>query len=233
MAAPAPDDVLLVRRLLAAARVKSRAIAEQLHPAWLQMAAQRIGIDDAHAIDNPGCSSALAAIYRLQWPSLASLCLRAHRIAVLPRADMMRVLAFIALHAQRERVRRCIGRPLRGALIDRVGETALAALLATPPAGTPPKVPATAYSLPELDADRLATDGYAWLGGNGRWQSRALLPWLKLALPPVHGPAGAFPAPGASRDGETLLGRLPDYLPEHAWLFGSPMDRALSASTTA
>ena len=122
MAAPTSDDVLLVRRLLVAARAKSRAVAEQLHPAWLQMAGQRIGIDGTRALGNADCSAALAAVYRLQWPSLSSLRLRAHRIAVLPRADMMRVLAFIALHAQRERVRRCIGRPLRGALIDRVGE---------------------------------------------------------------------------------------------------------------
>jgi hypothetical protein len=228
-----PDDVLLVRRLLAAARDKSSAVASQLHPAWLQMAWQRIGIDPARGQTGPDCSDALAAVYRLRWSSLTSLRHHAHRIALLPRPELMRVLAAVALHADRERVRRCIGRTLRGALIERVGETAYAALLATPVSRASPAGRTGTLSLAELDADRLAAAGYTWLRAGGHWHSRTLLPWVKLALPPAHERAEAFPAHERALDDESPLGRLPDYLPEHAWLFGSPMDRALSASTTA
>ncbi|NKI93362.1 type III secretion protein HrpB4 [Rhizobacter sp. SG703] len=234
------EPVPLLRHLLATARAKSADIAAQLHPAWVQAAWQRIGFDTppaaAGARSEAALAAALGSVYGLRWASLAGFQHRAHRIALLPRDQVLRVLAAVALHAERERVRRCIGRGARQAVIERIGEPAYNELLAAPRATG--HHGAGALSASDLDPDRLAAAGYARLSERREWQCRHSLAWVRLALAPgstQSDPSFAFPstssssAPSGSPTGDSMMARLPHYFPEHAWLFGSPMDRALSA----
>jgi hypothetical protein len=234
------EPVPLLRHLLATARAKSADIAAQLHPAWVQAAWQRIGFETppatAGARSEAALGSALAGVYGLRWASLAGFQHRAHRIALLPRDQVLRVLAAVALHAERERVRRCIGRGARQAVIERIGEPAYNELLAAPRAAD--NGSSGALSAADLDPDRLAAAGYARLSERREWHCRQTLAWVRLALAPGStqaDPSFASPstssaaAPSGSPTGDSMMARLPHYFPEHAWLFGSPMDRALSA----
>ena len=223
--ASSTESVQLMRSLLAAARHKSTDLLAQLHPAWVKMACQRIGCRASPPGSADGqvrWSSVFAGIYGLRWTSLAAFRHRAHRIALLPRPDMMQLLSAIALHADRERVRRCIGRTMRAALVERIGEAAYAALLDAPPR---PGTNDNALTEQELHADRLAASGYAVLSARHAWRCRHTLAWVRLALPPSRGRA----EPDNAADSDPVLDRLPTFFPEHAWLFGSHMDRALSA----
>src|SRR4051812_7791813 len=103
-ATEALEPVDCVRRLMAAARRKSVQLALELHPAWKQGCWHRIGVDAAAVARSPErWSATLAAFYKLQWPPIDRFQLRAHRIAVLPRAELLRVLAAVALHGERGR----------------------------------------------------------------------------------------------------------------------------------
>jgi len=231
------EPVPLLRHLLATARAKSADIAAQLHPAWVQAAWQRVGFETPPpAAAGERGASALAGVYGLRWASLAGFQHRAHRIALLPREQVLRVLGAVALHAERERVRRCIGRGARQAVIERFGEAAYTELLAAP--RVTDNAAAGALSAAELDPERLAAAGYARLSERRDWHCKHTLAWVRLALAPGStqaDPAFAFPstsssaAPSASPPGDSMMARLPHYFPEHAWLFGSHMDRALSA----
>lgn len=231
------EPVPLLRHLLATARAKSADIATQLHPAWVQAAWQRVGFETPPpAAAGERGATALASVYGLRWASLAGFRHRAHRIALLPREQVLRVLGAVALHAERERVRRCIGRGARQAVIERIGEAAYTELLAAPrAAGTGA---AGALSAAELDPERLAAAGYARLSERREWHCKHTLAWVRLALAPGSTQADAAfgssstsssAAPSISPPGDSMMARLPHYFPEHAWLFGSPMDRALSA----
>lgn len=234
------EPVPLLRHLLATASAKSADIAAQLHPAWVQAAWQRIGFDTPPAAAGERGASALAsalgAVYGLRWASLAGFQHRAHRIALLPREQVLRVLGAVALHAERERVRRCIGRGARQAVIERIGEAAYTELLAAPRASD--NGAAGALTPAELEPERLAAAGYARLSERREWHCKHTLAWVRLALAPgsTQG-AASFASPSTSSSaatstaphGDSMMARLPHYFPEHAWLFGSPMDRALSA----
>ncbi|HEY9027742.1 MAG TPA: type III secretion protein HrpB4 [Burkholderiaceae bacterium] len=214
-----------LRRLLAAARAKSADAAAQLHPHWRRAGLRKLGLADAHDDSGaePRWSAPLAALYGLGWPAIDRFERPAHRVALLPRAELARVLAAVALDAERARVRLCIGHALRNAMIDRVGEPAYASMLESRPLQG---ARLTALTLAELEPERLAAAGAARLVAAG-WRSERLLKWVRLALAPA-----AAPVPAPAREAG-FLERLPTYFPEHAWLFGSSMDRALSASTTA
>lgn len=232
MLAEAPvDGVGLVRRLLRAALAKSADVPAQLHPAWVQMAWQRVGIVAPPDAQVPGCSAALAAVYGLQWTSLVRFRQVPHRIALLPRDELLRVLAAVALHLERDRVRHSIGRGLRAAMIERVGDVAYAGIVAASSDGAGRS--AGGLSMAELQPEALAARGFAALRDHGHWRSNSLLAWIRLALAPAPAPAASASTDAPASDTASALQRLSLYFPEHAWLFGSPMDRALSASTTA
>jgi len=227
----APRDALApsscVQQLLDAVRRRTAELPGDLHPAWLEQGLRRLGLP-ADTANSRRCAAALAALYHLQWPTLDRFRTRAHRITLLPRAEMLRVLAVIALHGQRERVRLSIGPGLRALIVERVGEDAWRALLESPSLRTGSAKPLSAA---ELDADQLAWSGVRQLVGAGAWTSRRLMQRMRLSLAPTQGAATvAAPTPRAQPD---VVARLSTYFPEHAWLFGSPMDLALSASTTA
>lgn len=231
MLAVAPvDHIGLVRRLLRAALAKSADVPAQLHPAWVQMAWQRVGISAPAGAALPGWSTALASVYGLQWTSLSRFQHLPHRIALLPRIELMRVLAALALHLDRERVRRSIGRGLRSAVIERIGDVAYAGVLALPGDGAARS--GAGLTMAELDPDRLAARGYAALQDHGHWRSKSALAWVRLALAPAAAASTPMSAGSPASDTASALQRLSLYFPEHAWLFGLPMDRALSASTT-
>jgi len=222
------DAVTLVRRLVKAAAAKSASVADQLHPAWVQAAWQRIGFAGKPTFSPASmerCSPALASVYGLRFESLARFANRAHRIALLPRKEMMRVLAAIALHANREQVRMCISRNLRAAMVGSVGAEAYAALLEAPP--RPGGDAAGPIDADSVHPDRLALDGYTVLSENRAWRCKSTLAWVQLALPPVAIPPASSSSRGAP-DPDPVLDRMPHFFPEHSWLFGSPMDQALS-----
>jgi hypothetical protein len=222
------DAVALLRRLMRAAAEKSGSVSEQLHPAWVQAAWQRIGFPGNPMASTTGlerCAPALAAVYGLRFESLARFAHRAHRIALLPRKDMLKVLTVVALHAKRESVRLCISRNLRAAIVASIGAETYAALLDAPP--RPNDSTAAVLDAEALQPERLALEGYTVLSENRAWRCKSTLAWVQLALPPVAIPASSDFSNGAA-DPDSVLDRLPQFFPEHSWLFGSPMDQALS-----
>lgn len=229
---PSEPDGALLRRLLQAADAKAADLASHLHPDWVKAAWQHAGAlaaRQARRVPPQRQSALLAQIYGLRWPALADLQAPAHRLALLSRAPLLRVLATCALYPRRERVRRSIGRDVRHALLDAIGETAYRQLLDSPAPGLANPQPLSAR---DLDPERLAAAGYRALCAQGAWTCRSALALTRMSLAPdVLDNAGAAPS-STSRDAggaDAALQRLPDFFPELAWLFGSDMDRALSA----
>lgn len=229
----APAAAALLHRLLQAADAKAADLAAHFHPAWIEAAWRHVGAPAArHAqrVAPQRGSALLAEVYGLQWPALADLRPPAHRLALLGRVQILRVLAACALHARRDSVRRSIGRDVRRLVVDHIGEPAYQQLLASPAQGVAAVQP---LNVPELDLDRLAGAGYHALCEQGAWQCRRSLALTRVSLAPAaleaRRPRTASSAAPVRVDENGVLARLPDYFPEHTWLFGSDMDRALSA----
>jgi hypothetical protein len=225
--------VALLQRLLRAADAKAAHLAAHVHPAWIEAAWRHVGAPAARHAQRVAPSrraTLLAEVYGLQWPTLADLRHPAHRLALLARPQILRVLAACALHGQRDSVRRSIARDVRSRVIQHIGEPAYQQLLASPAQGAAAITPLSAL---ELDLDRLAAAGYHALCTQGAWQCRSALALTRMSLAPAALEAGQGRTPPAAApagmDAHTVLTRLPDYFPEHTWLFGSDMDRALSA----
>ncbi|AKJ27826.1 type III secretion protein HrpB4 [Caldimonas brevitalea] len=222
--------VLAVTRLLQAIEAKAAELASHLHPAWLALASQQLGpLASALTGDKPSptLSRLIGEVYGIRWPALPTLAHRVHRLVVLGRADVVRVLSTAALHARRDSMRRCIGRDLRRLLVERVGEVAYRELLARPGQGGLDAQPLEAA---ELHEDRLSTAGYRLLCEQGAWHSRQALAIARLSLAPAAlDGEHVTPLPSGRPDLDSFFDHLPHYFPEHAWLFGSDMDRALSA----
>ena len=218
------ESVELVRRLLTAAAAKSADVAAQLHPAWLDSVWQRMHLPMPRPPASATQSAALARIYGLRWTSLARFANQPERVALLPRLQMLRVLAAIALHLERDRVRHSISRGARTALIDAVGEAAYVGILAMPPLDRSGSS-SNSFITSEIDLEQLAERGFAAIYELLDWNSRTTLMWVRLALAPRH---VAPPRKATASDTAHALKRLAIYFPEHSWLFGSHMDRTLS-----
>lgn len=226
-----PEDAVLLRKLLQAARAKSANVQDEVHPQWLQglptlVHAGTSASSEMHAAR----ASLIARFLRLEWTSLATFRRRAHRIALLPRAALLKVLWAVALYADRDRVRLCIGRELRAEIVARVGGRGYASLLARPPSSHGSMHP---FASEELDPDTLASTGYSLLCTHDLCQCEATLAWVRLAVSPSPLPNKAGKIYDVDLFADAAIERLTDLLPEYAWLFGLPMDLALSASTTA
>ena len=126
---------------------------------------------------------------------------------------------------ERHRVRLTIGAAARTRIVELVGEPAYRRLMEAPPLRP---TPGGAFGVQELDADRLAAAGLGRLIASRLWFDKRLLAWARLAIAPV-----SEVPPAEAGHADEALEDLPTYFPEHAWLFGSPADRALSASSTA
>ena len=219
-------DAAPLRLLLDAARSKSAEAAAHLHPHWAGLGWRRLGLPTMReAAAGADAGRALCAALDLRWPGLDVFALKVHRIALLPRSDLRRVLGVVALHFDRHRVRLSIGPGLRAALVDCLGDAVYASMLEAPPLRTGIAAPLTPH---ELEPERLALNGLLRLVQAKLWRCPRLLRWTRMALAPADAPPPKRPL--APHDLDT---RLPIYFPEQAWLFGSPMDHALSASTMA
>lgn len=220
-----------VRRLLQAVDRKALAWPTELHPAWVDAATARLGPQAAAwsaRIPPARHANLLARTYGLDWPPLAEFRSPAHRLALLDRATLLKVLATCALDGRRDSVRRSVGRLVRDLLIEGIGESAYEKVLDSPARGLQSAAPLGAV---EVNPGRLAVDGFRALCAQGAWRHPVLITMVRLSLPPgvTTDPGGPSPAPGGGR----IIDRLEDYFPELAWLFGSDMDRALSVSRTA
>jgi hypothetical protein len=231
----ATDAADLLRRLLRQADTKAADLVLHLHPDWVAAAWQHAGpaaARQAPRVPRPRQSALLAQVYGLQWPALADLHPAAHRLALVERPQIVRALATAALFARRERVRRSIGRDVRRVLVDCVGDTAYRQMLGSPAQG--PGCNQQPLAVTDLDPDRLAVAGYRALCAQGAWTCRRALAITRLTLAPAALDSAQQHAHRTSRSAEAadamgVLHRLPDFFPELAWLFGSDMDRALSA----
>lgn len=220
-----------VRRLLQAVDRKARAWPSELHPAWVDAATARLGPHAAEwcaRVPPQRHANLLARTYGLEWPTLDAFQAPAHRLALLDRATLLKVLATCALDGRRDSVRRSVGRLVRDLLIEGIGESAYEKVLDGPVRGLQSAAPLGAV---EVNPERLAADGFRALCAQAAWRHPVLITMVRLSLPP--GVTADPGMPAAASAGGRVIDRLQDYFPELAWLFGSDMDRALSVSRTA
>lgn len=211
----------LLQRLARALDQRCGRLAQQLHPGWRAALPER-------AAAGREASLALAALYGVRVPGVPAWRSRVHRLALLERDALQRALACAALHAQRFAVRRSVTRADRDWVTRMVGAEAHQALLEADTTGAP-QGPAT---LQRLEPPVLAEAGCRAIADEGLWRCGDVVRLVQLSLAPateVTATPTAPPVRGRLAGFEDLL---PRYLPEFAWLFGSDMDRALSASKT-
>jgi hypothetical protein len=226
------DRLALLHRICTSLDQKSIRFVAQVDPGWLAMLHPqwfRLSEDEVASRQMSRVSQALFKLYGLQWPSLAEFKRRLHRMVLLDRPAILQVFALAALYVRRAQVRRCIGKQARNAFVAVVGAPAYQALLE----GDEPVGPATApMASADIQLDSLAVAGYRAMCSNGLWDSRRALALARLSLAPGDlDDNDKQPNVSRRRRGELdgFEDRLPEYLPELAWLFGSKMDRALSA----
>jgi hypothetical protein len=216
-------------QLMAALRHKSACFVQHMHPDWIEAALPgrvKWALSQAGGAHGGRVSMLLAKAYGVGWPDLCTLQHRAHRVALLPMPACKQVLATVALYAQRGSVRRCVGRTARLNLVTMVGEPAYWALVKT----TETDTQAVDHDVAHRSLEDCAAEGYRLLHDNGLWTCKkaSLITRLTLArdaLSDTPRPARALP----HHELGELLGRLDQFFPEQSWLFGSDMDRALSA----
>jgi hypothetical protein len=220
-----------VARLLALAADKSACFVVQLHPAWMDPAWHGAAAWLATISEAPArrqASLALRKAWGVQWPSLGALGHRLNRAALLPRQALVAWLCAAALFLRRREVRRCVGRKQRQMLVEMVGRPAIDAIVAAPEAGP---VPQNAPPLEGQSTESLAVWAFGLLSAQRAWTCEHARRLIALSLPPAaigrplqadHHAAQALPMGGFSD-------QLADYFPAYSWLFGSDMDRALSA----
>jgi Bacterial type III secretion protein (HrpB4) len=226
------DRLALLHRICTSLDQKSIRFVSQVDPGWLAMIHPQwfsLSEDEAAGRQMSRVSQALFKLYGLQWPSLAEFKRRIHRMVLLDRAAILQVFALAALYVRRAQVRRCIGKQARNAFVAVVGAPAYQALLE----GDEPVGPATApMASADIQLYSLAVAGYRAMCSNGLWDSRHALALARLSLAPGDLDDDDTQPPNSSRRRRGELDgfedRLPEYLPELAWLFGSKMDRALS-----
>jgi hypothetical protein len=200
-----------------------------MHPDWIEAALPgRVhwALSQAGGAKGGRLSMLLASAYGVAWPDLLTLRHRAHRVALLPMPACKQVLAMVALYAKRGSVRRCVGRTARLSLVAMVGEPAYWALVKT----TETHAQAVDHEVAHRSLEECAAHGYRLLNDNGllTCKKASLITRLTLARDALSA------APLTSRavphhELSDLLHRLDQFFPEHSWLFGSDMDRALSA----
>lgn len=230
VARPSQGNAVLERLFGAVADKSARFVSNidcgWVDQVWAGLSAQAAAARDEHA--DRVTSAALQTAYGVRWPSLTALTQRVHRLAVLPLADVLKVLQAVALYQRRAEVRRCIGRTARVAIIDRVGQAAFEAILAAPGNDASSECETAFNALP---AHVLARSAFRALESGGLWVCRDSHRLVSLCLAP-DAAAKALPcAPSAppAANFQPLIHQLDLLFPEHAWLFGCDMDKALSA----
>jgi Bacterial type III secretion protein (HrpB4) len=224
---------LPMSQLACAIDAKCSSLARQLHAGWhagVPAPWWQGGEPPVQRRRLAQASHALAALYGVRWPALGSLRPRVHRVAVLERGPLLRVLAAAVLYVRRFELRQVVSKSERKRLSEIVGEPTYGALLASAENGMPVS---GAAPLASLGSGELAEAGYRAIAADGLWRCRHVLTLVRLAL----APEATTEPPRATRARRGPLAgfeeQLHVFFPEYAWLFGSEMDRALSASKTA
>jgi hypothetical protein len=221
----------LLAQLFEAARSKSNDFASHVHPAWADAAWK--GSSEWLAAAPEGAakheaSLALQGAYNVQWPSLASLADCLQRAALLPRPVLLQLLCASAVFQRRQEVLRCVDRASRKTLMELVGAAAFEVIL-----DANDVVGDTVEPLPSniVSADTLAAWAFDRLELQGAWSCPQARTLVALSLSPAAlGRAQRSHRP--KRRAQSLAAfvvRLEKFFPEYVWLFGSDMDRALSA----
>jgi hypothetical protein len=226
-----PASVAALQRLMEALRERAGSLGAHAHEQWIDKACAGLHPSLASSLRAPEHAASLSALlgqrFNVTWPALDSFSLRAHRIVLLPAACLQ--LAAVWFHAPA--VRRCVSRQDRTMLRDLLGEAGYAGVLAAPDSA-PVR---SEQALPNLEAAQWASQGLIRLRCLSAWSCEPALSIVRLALPrktsdlPLIGDVGA----AARQHMQHFLQRLDQLLPEHAWLFGSDLDLALSTPKTA
>lgn len=226
------DQLTSMRSLLSAIDRKAASLAADLHPAWIDAAWARLGPQaarNAARLPLRRHSALLAQVYDVRWPALTAFREPAHRLALLDRAGLVKVLAACALDGRRDSVRRSVGRVVRELLIEGIGESAYEKVLQ----GPAPLMQAAEPLIPlDADPERLAVEGFRVLCSQAAWRHPMLITIVRLSLPPAAQGGESHLDGRPSGATQRMVDRLHEYFPELAWLFGSDMDRALSVSPT-
>ena len=146
---------------------------------------------------------------------LPTLLSHAHRLAVLEKDDLQRVLAARMLIGRRAALARCIDGAYLAGLAGLLGEAALAALTQREHWAPDPGGP-----LPALDLAQLAEAGLHALIADGTVSDPSLAQLMRLTIgmqAPVSPCAGT---PIAETQAEAFMATLPVLFPELSWLFG-------------
>jgi hypothetical protein len=220
-------------QLAHAVDVKCASLALQLHAGWHAGVPEQWWLAGEMSVRRrrlTQASLALARLYGVCWPTLSSLRHRVHRAALLELQPLLRVLAAAAMYVRRFELRQVVSKTERKRLTAVVGEQTYLAVLESAENGIP--MP-TAAPFESAAASQMAEAGYRAIAADGLWRCRHVLTLVRLTLAPEA--TTAPPSATLARRGP-LAGfeeQLHLFFPEFAWLFGSEMDRALSASKTA
>jgi hypothetical protein len=153
-------------------------------------------------------------------PHIEAFYSAAHAIAVLPAADLTRVMCARALMFYRTGVRRCVDKPRRQMLRQWSSSAALT-LVSSLKGDTPLDI---REDLVQRGALALGWDGFCVLCATGAWDDPALIRLMRFAFPrdwiePAW-LAGIGNAPGEREHSATLITRFTDFFPELSWLSG-------------
>jgi hypothetical protein len=234
MSAPpqgAAQSAALLARLVTAANDKAASLPTQLHVGWISAALPEgvppVALQSANAVATQCATRLLARAYEVRWPTFVSMRQPANRIALLMRETLLQVLAAAAFYGRSGDVRRGVQRHTRRALAALLGQRAFEALLRTPDTAREVR-PIVGR---DLEPDRCAAAGYHVLRAQGLLTCRDACLIARLSLLPgsiSRSTRYATAAPAVPFVAD-LFNRFDDFFPEHAWMFGSDMNLALSA----
>jgi len=226
------DELSAMRSLLSAIDRTRTSMGGRTLRQWLRTPWARLGpqaVRGAARLPLRRHSALLARVYDLRWPALTAFREPAHRLSLLDRASLVKVLAACALDGRRDSVRRSVGRVVRELLIEGIGESAFEKVLQGP---APLMRAVEPMGATDADPERLAVEGFRLLCAQAAWRHPMLITIVRLSLPPAA-QAGEPQSEGRPNGAtQRMVDRLHEYFPELAWLFGSDMDRALSVSPT-
>jgi hypothetical protein len=161
----------------------------------------------------------------LQLPALPAPALLppAHRLVLLERPQLLRVLAARAVFGRHQALRHCIDRQVLDALRLALGSNTLQALQQYD--GEPVCGIHQALQKDDIGLPSLVWQGYAGFMQDGMWRDETICPLIRLALPvhagtheQEHAPALAGSA--ARNDSTLFMAGLPTLFPELTCLFG-------------
>ncbi|MGF6851315.1 type III secretion protein HrpB4 [Paraburkholderia sp. CI3] len=195
-------------------------LIEWAHPSWTEEFTRMCPVRDGYP------PQFVRAVSRQLWggaacaPLLEAFNTAAHGIAVLPAADLTRVMRARALMFYRTAVRRCVDKPRRQMLRQWTSAAALAQLSAIK-GDTPFDVRDDPIARSEL---AVGWDGFCLMRATGMWDDPALIRLMRFAFPrdgiePVW-LAGVANAVNEREHSALIATRLTDFFPDLSWLFG-------------